>query len=60
MFTKEELLTLQESLNIVDAEYKKILDKSQGNKSKMVSFNKKQKKLWLLQNKVKKLLDINK
>ena len=47
MFTKDELLVIEDALKIADEKY---------NKNKMVAFNRKQKKLWLVQNKLNKLL----
>ncbi|MFT8352274.1 hypothetical protein [Clostridium saccharoperbutylacetonicum] len=59
MFTKEELLVIEDALKIADAEYIKLIDenKNKNNKNRMVVFNRKQKKLWLVQNKLKKLLE---
>lgn len=56
MFTKDELLVIEEALKIADVEYMTEMEKSQNNKTKMVSYNRKQKKLWLVQNKLKKIL----
>lgn len=56
MFTKEELLVIEDALKIADLEYIKLLDENKNNKNKMVSYNRKQKKLWLVQNKLKKIL----
>ena len=47
MFTKEELLVIEDALKIADEKYIKLLDESKNNKNKMVAFNRKQKKLWL-------------
>ena len=55
MFTKEELLVIEDALNIADAEYIRLIDENKNNKNRMVAFNRKQKKLWLVQNKLKKL-----
>ena len=60
MFTKDELQVINDALKIADAEYIKQIDLNKNNKNKMVSFNRKQKKLWLVQNKQKKILDDNK
>lgn len=60
MFTKDELQVINDALKIADAEYIKQIDLNKNNKNKMVSFNRKQKKLWLVQNKLKKILDDNK
>ena len=57
MFTKEELLVIEDALKIVDAEYIKLIDENKNNKNRMVAFNRKQKKLWLVQNKLKKLIE---
>lgn len=57
MFSKDELLVIKDALKIADEKYMKDLEKSQSNKANMVSNNRKQKKLWLVQNKVKKLID---
>lgn len=56
MFTKEELLVIEEALNIADEKYIKLMEESRNNKNKLVAYNRKQKKLWLVQNKLKKIL----
>ena len=56
MFTKEELLVIEDALNIADEKYIKLMEASKTNKNKLVAYNGKQKKLWLVQNKLKKLL----
>ena len=56
MFTKEELLVIEDALKIADAEYIKLIDENKNNKNRLVAFNRKQKKLWLTQNKLKKLM----
>ncbi|NFN70805.1 hypothetical protein FDB26_13975 [Clostridium botulinum] len=56
MFTRGELLVIEDALKIADDEYIKLLDRNKNNKNMMVSYNRKQKKLWLVQNKLKKLL----
>lgn len=56
MFTKEELLVIEYALNIADEKYIKLMEESKNNKNKLVAYNRKQKKLWLVQNKLKKLL----
>ena len=56
MFTKEELLVIEDALNIADEKYIKLMEESRNNKNKLVSYNRKQKKLWLVQNKLKKIL----
>ena len=55
MFTKEELLVIEDALNIADEKYIKLMEESKNNKNKLVAYNRKQKKLWLVQNKLKKL-----
>ena len=56
MFTREELLVIEDALNIADEKYIKLMEESKNNKNKLVAYNRKQKKLWLVQNKLKKLL----
>ena len=56
MFTKEELLVIEDALNIAYEKYIKLMEESKNNKNKLVAYNRKQKKLWLVQNKLKKLL----
>lgn len=60
MFTKEELLVIEDALKIADAEYIRIMDESKANKNKLVAYNRKQKKLWLVQNKLRKIIEENK
>ncbi|KJZ85040.1 hypothetical protein ClosIBUN13A_CONTIG79g00934 [Clostridium sp. IBUN13A] len=60
MFTKEELLVIEDALKIADSEYIRIMDESKSNKNKLVAYNRKQKKLWLVQNKLKKIIEENK
>ena len=57
MFTKDELLVIEDALKIADAEYIKLIDENRNNKNRLVAFNRKQKKLWLTQNKLKKLIE---
>lgn len=57
MFTDEELLVIQDALKIADEEYIKLIDLNKKNKSKLVAYNRKQKKLWLVQNKLKKIME---
>ena len=59
MFTKDELLVIEDALKIADEEYIRLIDENKNNKSKMVAYNRKQKKLWLVQNKLKKLINEN-
>ena len=56
VFTKEELLVIEDALNIADEKYIKLMEESRNNKNKLVAYNRKQKKLWLVQNKLKKIL----
>ena len=56
MFTKEELLVIEDALNIADEKYIKLMEESRNNKNKLVAYNRKQKKLLLVQNKLKKIL----
>ena len=60
MFAREELLVIEYALKIADEKYIKLLDESKNNKNKMVAFNRKQKRLWLVQNKLNKLLQESK
>ena len=46
MFTKDELLVIEDALKIADAEYIRLIDENKKNKNKMVAYNRKQKKLW--------------
>lgn len=59
MFTKDELLVIEDALKIADAEYIRLIDENKNNKNKMVAYNRKQKKLWLVQNKLKKIINEN-
>ena len=56
IFTKDDLLVIQDALNIADEEYKRLMDDNKSNKNRLVAFNRKQKKLWLVQNKLKKII----
>lgn len=60
MFTKEELLVIEDAIKIADAEYIRLIEENKSNKNKMVAFNRKQKKLWLVQNKLIKLIEESK
>ena len=60
MFSKEEVLTIEDALKIADEKYIKLLEENKNNKNKMVSLNRKQKKLWLVQNKLKNLINESK
>lgn len=57
MFTREELQIINEAIKSAEEKCTQLLEQSKNNKEKMVSFNRKQKKIWLLQNKLKKLLE---
>lgn len=56
MFTSEELSIIKDALNIADDHYKKLMDLNKNNKNQMVAYNRKQKKLWLVQNKLNKII----
>ena len=56
MFTSEELSVIKDVLNIADDHYKKLMDLNKNNKNQMVAYNRKQKKLWLVQNKLNKII----
>lgn len=43
MFTRDELLVIEDALKIADDEYIKLLDRNKNNKNMMVSYNRKQK-----------------
>lgn len=60
MFTKEELLVIKDAFKIADDHYMKVMEENMNNKNIMVSFNRKQKKLWMVQNKLNKLIEENK
>jgi hypothetical protein len=60
MFTKEELQILNDALKMAEENCTKLLEASTNNKDRMVAYNRKQKKIWLLQNKLKKLIEENK
>ena len=60
MFTKEELLVIEDAIKIADAEYIRLIEENKSNKNRMVAFNRKQKKLWLVQNKLKKFIEESK
>lgn len=57
MFTSEELLVIKDAMRIADEEYIKLIEQNKNNKSRLVAFNRKQKKLWLVQNKLNKLIE---
>ena len=54
--TKEELEELNKVVNIYEEKCTKALEASVNNKNLMVANNKKQKRVWLLQNKIRKLI----
>lgn len=58
MFTSEELMVIKEAMKIADSEYMKQIEEAQG--KGRVAINKKQKKLWLVQNKLNKIIEENK
>jgi len=57
MFTKEELLVIEDALKIADIEYIRLIEENKNIKNRIVAYNRKQKKLWLVQNKLKKLIE---
>lgn len=56
MFNKEELQIINEAVKMYEEKTTKLLESSTNNKERMVAYNRKQKKIWLLQNKISKLL----
>lgn len=59
MFNKDELKLINEAIKMYEEKTTKLLESSTNNKEKMVAYNRKQKKIWLLQNKLKKLIEEN-
>ena len=59
MFNKDELKLINEAVKMYEEKTTKLLESSTNNKEKMVAYNRKQKKIWLLQNKLKKLMEEN-
>ena len=57
MFTKEELLVIEDALKIADIEYIRLIEENKNIKNRIVAYNRKQKELWLVQNKLKKLIE---
>lgn len=57
MFTSEELLVIKDALRIADEEYIRSIEANKNTKNMLVAYNRKQKKLWLVQNKLKKLME---
>lgn len=60
MFNKEELQIINEAVKMYEEKTTKLLEASTNNKDRMVAYNRKQKKVWLLQNKIKKLMEESK
>ena len=60
VFNKEELQIINEAVKMYEEKTTKLLESSTNNKDRMVAYNRKQKKVWLLQNKIKKLMEENK
>lgn len=60
MFNKEELQIINEAVKMFEEKTTKLLEASTNNKDRMVAYNRKQKKVWLLQNKLKKLMEESK
>ena len=56
MFNKEELQIINEAIKMYEEKTTKLLEANTNNKDKMVAYNRKQKKIWLLQNKISKLI----
>lgn len=59
-FTSKELNTLNEALNFYEKKCTKALEASVNNKNLMVANNKKQKRVWLVQNKMRKIMQESK
>lgn len=57
MFTSEELLVIKDALRIADEEYIRSIEANKNTKNMLVAYNRKQKKLWLVQNKLNKIMD---
>jgi len=57
MFTKDELLVIKDAFKIADKEYIKQIDLNKNSRTGLVAYNRKQKKLWMAQNKLNKILD---
>lgn len=57
MFTSEELLVIKDALRIADEEYIRLIEENKNSKTRLVAYNRKQKKLWLVQNKLNKLIE---
>ena len=57
MFTHEELMVIKEAVKIADAEYIRLIELNKKDKNRLVATNRKQIKLWLLENKLNKLIE---
>lgn len=57
VFTKDELLVIRDAMKIADEHYMKTMEQNMKNKNILVAYNRKQKKLWLVQNKLNKLIE---
>lgn len=57
MFTREELLTIKDAFKIADEKYIDLIEENKNNRKKVVACNRQQKKLWLVQNKLNKLIE---
>ncbi|WP_024615857.1 hypothetical protein [Clostridium sp. Ade.TY] len=57
MFTREELLTIKDAFKIADEKYIDLIEENKNNRKKVVAYNRQQKKLWLVQNKLNKLIE---
>ncbi len=57
MFTREELLTIKDAFKIADEKYINLIEENKNNRKKVVAYNRQQKKLWLVQNKLNKLIE---
>lgn len=60
MFTKEELLVIRDAIKVADDHYMKVMEENMKNKNILVAYNRKQKKLWMVQNKLNKIIEENK
>lgn len=57
MFTRDELLTIKDAFKIADEKYINLIEENKNNRKKVVAYNRQQKKLWLVQNKLNKLIE---
>lgn len=60
MFTKEELLVIKDAIKVADEHYMRVMEENMKNKNILVAYNRKQKKLWMVQNKLNKIIEENK